>query len=131
MGLLAERPGAMIFKVVGADTAVRYQGELKGPLVVVGREGSTDEVQKALQKAGRRPNHKDLFVVGELPGEECSSTKLRDAFGKETVPWSSRCVRNLWQSTCWLIAIRSMATPHHLLLTCLRQLLQHLPPVSL
>merc|ERR1719162_885959 len=72
--LLAEEPNATIFKVVGADTAVRYKSELKGPTVVVCREGSTAALRAAIKDGGHGRNG-DLFLVEELPGEECSSTK--------------------------------------------------------
>eukprot|EP00931_Biecheleriopsis_adriatica_P050067 TRINITY_DN28981_c0_g2_i1.p1 TRINITY_DN28981_c0_g2~~TRINITY_DN28981_c0_g2_i1.p1 ORF type:complete len:485 (+),score=79.93 TRINITY_DN28981_c0_g2_i1:75-1529(+) len=73
----AQEPQATIFKVIGADVAVRYRGELKGPTVVVCREGSTKAVQAAIHGAER--GRKDLFLVDQLSGEECSSTKIRDA----------------------------------------------------
>lgn len=76
--LLAEEPNATIFTVVGADTAVRYTGETKGPTVVIGRNGSTEAVREALQGLGTWRKW-DLFLAEELPGEECSSTKLRQA----------------------------------------------------
>merc|ERR1719327_1423519 len=75
--LLAEEPHATIFKVIGADTALRYKSELKGPTVVVCREGSTEALHSALSNL--RPDRKTLLVAEELPGEECSSTKLRGA----------------------------------------------------
>eukprot|EP00927_Polykrikos_kofoidii_P073791 TRINITY_DN69816_c0_g1_i1.p1 TRINITY_DN69816_c0_g1~~TRINITY_DN69816_c0_g1_i1.p1 ORF type:complete len:507 (-),score=65.23 TRINITY_DN69816_c0_g1_i1:212-1669(-) len=77
--LLAEVPNARIFKLVGSDTAVRYPNELKkGPTVVVCREGSTETLRKKIQILDLRFNQNDFFVVSQLPGEECSSTKLRE-----------------------------------------------------
>jgi len=38
-----------------------------------------------LKKAGRTPNRHDLFIVDELPGDECSSTKVREALQMQNV----------------------------------------------
>jgi len=76
--LYREEPDATIFKVIGADTAVRYKSELKGPTVVVCRDGSTAALRAAIKDGGHGRNG-DLFLVEELPGEECSSTKIRNA----------------------------------------------------
>jgi len=78
--LLAEEPGAVIFKLVGADTALRYTNELRGgPTVVIGREGCAQELLEAARDAEKQMRAGELFVVDELSGEECSSTKLRAA----------------------------------------------------
>eukprot|EP00930_Biecheleria_cincta_P064949 TRINITY_DN5064_c0_g1_i1.p1 TRINITY_DN5064_c0_g1~~TRINITY_DN5064_c0_g1_i1.p1 ORF type:complete len:504 (-),score=86.69 TRINITY_DN5064_c0_g1_i1:323-1774(-) len=76
-GLLAEAPDATIFKVIGADTAVRYNSELKGCTVVVCRKGFVEEVYAAVAKS--KCTQDSLFIVEQLPGEECSSTKVREA----------------------------------------------------
>ena len=38
--ILAEHEGTVIFKVMGADTAERYPGEISGPTVIMSRNGS-------------------------------------------------------------------------------------------
>lgn len=80
--LLTEAPGAAIFKVLGADTAVQYKSELREAAVVVCRLGSTVALRKAIKNScGMR--RRDLILVEELPGDECSSTKLREALRLE------------------------------------------------
>jgi len=82
--LTARAPGAVLFKLVGADTAVRYPGELSAPTVVVCRQGSTADVHRIIQERGL-VSRRDLFLTDELPGEECSSTKLREALTRQDV----------------------------------------------
>lgn len=78
--LQQEAPGALLFKVVGADTALRYRGERKGHVVIICRKGSTEAFRKEIGDTGSTGG---LFLVEELSGEECSSTKLRDALRAE------------------------------------------------
>jgi len=80
--LLAEAPGSVVFRVIGADVAVRYHWELTGPTVVVCCQGSTDALRRAVGSSSRS-RRGELFLVCELPGEECSSTKLRGALQRE------------------------------------------------
>mmetsp|Transcript_90005 Transcript_90005/g.178929 ORF Transcript_90005/g.178929 Transcript_90005/m.178929 type:complete len:787 (+) Transcript_90005:50-2410(+) len=76
--LLAEVPGATIFKVVGADTAVRHPSEMSGHVIVISRKGSTEELEQAI-RGSSQAQRTNLFVVDELSGGECSSTKVREA----------------------------------------------------
>mmetsp|Transcript_110705 Transcript_110705/g.202938 ORF Transcript_110705/g.202938 Transcript_110705/m.202938 type:complete len:576 (-) Transcript_110705:103-1830(-) len=86
--LLQEFPGATLFKVIGADVAARYPAELAGPTIVVCRAGSTEEVRRLTSQKGRKRT--DLFVIDELSGEECSSTKLRAALEADDLPGIER-----------------------------------------
>lgn len=80
--LTAEAPGAVLFKLIGADTAVRYPNELLTPTVVVCRQGSTPELHRVIEER-RLAGRPDLILTDELPGEECSSTKLREALSRQ------------------------------------------------
>ena len=80
-----QKPQPWIFVVVGADIAVRYPQDLRGPTVVVGRKGlssmeSATLTQIVEEMAWRRWT---FFVLDELPGDECSSTKLRRALQQD------------------------------------------------
>jgi len=88
--LVALAPGAAVFKVIGADTAVRYPTEMcKLPTVVVCRQGSTEALHRVIKERGLA--RRDLLLTDELPGEECSSTKLRRAINSLDVPAVQGC----------------------------------------
>ena len=82
--LMEEAPDAMIFKVIGSDTAVRYPRELLDSTVVVCRHESTEALRWTIKERRLEQRH-DLLLVDELPGEECSSTKVRKALESDDV----------------------------------------------
>ena len=95
-----QEPQPWIFVVVGADIAVRYPHDLRGPTVVVGRKGlsfseSAYLVQIVEDMAWRRWT---FFLVDELPGDECSSTKLRRALGQDDEEAVEKAVRAMCQN---------------------------------
>ena len=95
-----QEPQPWIFVVVGADIAVRYPQDLHGPTVVVGRKGLSSIESAKLTEIVEEMAWRTwtFFVLDELPGDECSSTKLRRALGQDDEEAVEKAVRAMCQN---------------------------------
>ena len=73
-------------KVIGADTALRFNRELEGPTIVINRDGPGDQILELIERSqtaeGKERN--PVYTCDQIPGD-FSSTRLREALIRDDV----------------------------------------------
>ena len=77
--------GVTVFKVIGADNAIKYDHDIKDPTMVIGRSGYTEQLlvlEETLRTTSVDRRTSDLYFCHDVLKDEISSTKLRIALDK-------------------------------------------------
>ena len=75
-----------IFKVMGADTAIRFKDDISDPTIIVARSGYSDQLlnlEEKLRTSSKDQRKYDLFICDEVPEKSFSSTEVRMALDND------------------------------------------------